>query len=278
MAKTAICQGAIEWALLHGWKRWPILIGAESEIATAALKNIKEELTLNQTLFEDFPEICGPIRALEGSSRRCEGQLICGVPTRSFWGQDKIILPTVPLEVWNDWAAANFDAQGIPRPERVGGNRLSVAGITGSIRGKSEKTAELDMIRPDFALPDDPQTRESAKSNSQSEYRYQILVGDVGYLAGGIQKMSIVVPCTVIYKGDMADRLLNPEISAEWQPERHKMLESMPERMDLWDEYAEIRRDCLQAESADRPGDRVLSPTPRRNGPRGASHMARSLP
>ncbi len=64
--KTAICQGAIEWALLHGWKRWPILIGAESEIATAALKNIKEELTLNQTLFEDFPEICGPIPGSRG--------------------------------------------------------------------------------------------------------------------------------------------------------------------------------------------------------------------
>lgn len=243
--KTAMCEGAVEWALLHGHKRWPLLIGPTEDKALASLKNLKTELSLNPLLLDDFPDVCFAIAALDGSARRCEGQLCCGVPTLPYWGTHKIILPTISPEEWERWVS-QYDREGVNRPVRVGGHRLGVGGLTGSLRGQSEKTAELEMIRPDFALADDPQTRESAKSYSQSEYRRQILTGDIAYLSGGQQKMSVVVPCTVIYRGDMADQLLDRTINPEWRAERHKMLISMPDRMDLWDQYAEIRRDCLR--------------------------------
>lgn len=243
--KTAMCEGAVEWALLHGHKRWPLLIGPTEEKALASLKNLKAELSLNPLLLEDFPEVILSIAALEGSARRCEGQLCCGIPTIPYWGTHKVVLPTIPPDEWERWAT-QFDELGVPRPVRVGGHRVSVGGLTGSLRGLSEKTPELEMIRPDFALADDPQTRESAKSYSQSEYRRQILTGDIAYLSGGQQKMSVVVPCTVIYNGDMADQLLDRNLNPEWRAERHRMLITLPERMDLWDQYAEIRREALR--------------------------------
>lgn len=250
--KTAICEGAVEWTLLHGHKRWPILIGPTEDKALESLKNLKSEITFNPLLLEDFPDVCLSIAALDGSARRCEGQLCCGVPTLPYWGTHKIVMPTIPPQEWERWVL-QFDREDVDRPKRVGGHRVTVGGLTGSLRGLSEKTAELEMIRPDFALADDPQTRESAKSYSQSEYRRQILTGDVAYLSGGQQRMSVVVPCTVIYRGDMADQLLDRSINPEWRAERHRMMNSLPDRMDLWDEYAEIRRDCLRQNKAKTP-------------------------
>lgn len=244
--KTAICEGAVEWALLHGHKRWPMFVGATEDKSTRSMKNIKSELQLNPLLLADFPEICYPIQMLEGSSRRCEGQLCCGANTASYWGTHQVVLPTIPPHEWERFCHANFESQGLTPPKPVWGHRVSVAGLTGNIRGLSEKTPNLEMIRPDFVLADDPQTRESAKSVSQSQYRFQILTGDIAYLAGGQQRMSVVVPCTVIYRGDLADQILDRDANPEWRAERHRMLLSLPERQDLWGEYAELRRECLR--------------------------------
>lgn len=244
--KTAICEGAVEWALLHGHKRWPMFVGATEDKSTRSMKNIKSELQLNPLLLADFPEVCHPIQQLEGSSRRCEGQLCCGHNTSSYWGTHQVILPTLHESEWARFVERNFLRHDLPAPRPTWGHRVSVAGLTGNIRGLSEKTPNLEMIRPDFVLADDPQTRESAKSVSQSQYRFQILTGDIAYLAGGQQRMSVVVPCTVIYRGDLADQILDRDANPEWRAERHRMLLSLPERQDLWSEYAELRRECLR--------------------------------
>jgi hypothetical protein len=244
--KTAICEGAVEWALLHGHKRWPMFVGGTEDKAVRSMKNIKSELQLNPLLLEDFPEILFPIQSLEGSSRRCEGQLCCGTNTSSYWGTHQVVLPTLPEHEWSRFVERNFISRGLASPTATFGHRISVAGLTGNIRGLSEKTPNLEMIRPDFVLADDPQTRESAKSVTQSQYRFQILTGDIAYLSGGQQRMSVVVPCTVIYRGDLADQILDRDLNPEWRAERHRMLITLPERLDLWGDYAEIRRECLR--------------------------------
>ena len=49
--------------------------------------------------------------------------------------------------------------------------------------------------------------------------------------------------CTVMYQNDLADRLLNSDIHPEWNGIRKRMIEQMPERMDMWDTYETLYRD-----------------------------------
>jgi hypothetical protein len=243
--KTTWCEIAVEWALLNGHKRWPMLINATEELSLRSFNSIKQSLKLNRVLAGDYPESIYPVQKLEGSARRAEGQRCAGERTEIYFGADRLILPTIAEHEYSRWVTRNFDDRGFPRPKRTSGNRLTVTSLTGGIRGKVETTADLEKIRPDFVLADDPQTRESAKSFTQSEYRLQILKGDVEYLAGGLNCMSLLVPCTVIYRDDMADQLLNRAINPEFRGEKYKMLVSFPENMEFWNKYRDMRRDLL---------------------------------
>ncbi|MGB0600403.1 MAG: terminase gpA endonuclease subunit, partial [Rubripirellula sp.] len=93
---------------------------------------------------------------------------------------------------------------------------------------------------------------ESAKSKTQSEFRLQTLTGDIAYLNGPSEEMSVLVPATVVYKDDMIDQLLNQSLYPEWRGQRHRMIEEWPENMDLWEEYYEIYRSDLRTGAKDK--------------------------
>lgn len=220
--KTTITVTAALWALLHGFRRWVCLVGATSAKAESLLKAIKMQLRFNQELAADFPEACWPIQCLEGRATRATAQTLNDEPTNIAWLREQLILPTVP---------------GSPSS----GSAVTVAGITGDIRGQQMTLADGSVIRPDYVLLDDPQTRESARSPQQTEDRVATLHGDILGLAGPGVKISGVMPCTVISRGDMADQMLDRQANPEWHGERTQMLYGMPKHMNLWGQYQEIR-------------------------------------
>jgi phage terminase large subunit GpA-like protein len=114
--------------------------------------------------------------------------------------------------------------------------------MTAEIRGPSHTLPDGATIRPQLVIADDPQTRESARSPAQSQARLETLVGDVAYLAGPDQPIAIVAPMTVIFQGDLADRLLDRDAHPEWQGERAQMVETFPTDTARWDQYADILR------------------------------------
>jgi phage terminase large subunit GpA-like protein len=67
-------------------------------------------------------------------------------------------------------------------------------------------------------------------------------------LAGPGQKISGIMPCTVIRPGDMADRILDRDKHPQWQGNRTKMVYAFPTNEKLWDDYARIRSESLRAE------------------------------
>lgn len=220
--KTTITVTAALWALLYGHRRWVCLVGATGPKAQSLLKAIKTELRFNQMLLDDFPEVCWPIKCLDGRAARANGQTFQGESTAMEWLSDTIKLPTI---------------KGSP----ASGASITVCGITGDIRGQQETLTDGSVIRPDYVILDDPQTRESARSPQQTEDRLATLNGDILGLAGPGVKISGVMPCTVISRGDMADQILDREQCPEWHGERTKLLYGWPERMDLWNRYQEIR-------------------------------------
>ena len=226
--KSSLCEAGAEWATLYGHRAYAVLIGATEKHAGETLESIQADLETNELLAADFPEVCYPIGLLEGVASRCRGQLYQGRRTRMKWEKDRIILPTIP------GSAAS-------------GSIIRTRGITAGMRGMKLKRADGSTIRPDLVLPDDPQTRESARSADQNRVRLQILQGDVLGLAGPGKKISGLMPCTVIEPGDMVDQILDPKLFREWQSERTRMIDAWPERLDLWDQYAGIRADGLDA-------------------------------
>lgn len=225
--KTTWAETAVLWSMLYGLRRFIVTIGATQRAATDLLDAIKSELETNDLLLEDFPEVCYPIRCLEGISHRCKGQVYCGERTHIEWRSDKLVVPSI-----KDSAAS--------------GTIVISRGITGSIRGLKHSRPDGHTVRPDLVIPDDPQTRKSADSPLQCEKRLSLLNGEILGLAGPMTKISGIVPCTVIRQGDLSHRLLDRQISPEWQGETTKMLYKFPDRTDLWDKYAEIRSEGFQ--------------------------------
>lgn len=227
--KTTICERAAIWVLLAGLHRFVTLIAASAAHAQRLLQNIKTELFTNDRLAEDFPEACFPIQALEDEPRRCKGQTCGGERTGIQWGARQIVLPSVPKHY------GSLCAGGI----------ITVVGITGSLRGQSMAQRGGLVVRPSFVLIDDPQTRKTAASPPQCAKREQIIAGDVLGLAGPGKRISAVMPCTVIHRGDMADQLLDRKRHPEWNGERTKMLVSFPTDEKLWAHYRELQIEAI---------------------------------
>ncbi len=226
--KTSLTEAAALWAILYGFRRFVFLIGATEPHAIDLLDSIKSEIESNDLLLEDFPEICLPVRRLEGVTTR--RLLSNGGRVRITWTTKEIVLP---------WIEGR-------RPSPGSGARLRVRGITGAIRGAKAKLPSGEVLRPDFVIPDDPQTDESAISPSQVQHREKIVTGAILGLAGPGKKIAGVMPCTVIADGDLSDRLLSHEIHPEWGGLRIPFVKTFPDNMDMWNAYAEVRADSLR--------------------------------
>lgn len=233
--KTSIAEAACLWAIGYGHRKFPCLLAKSEAHATLMLDTVKTELANNELLAADFPEVCHPIAALDGIANRCIGQLCMGEHTNIKWAGDTIVLPTI------DGSAAS-------------GAIITVAGITGGIRGMKHALPDGGSVRPDLVLLDDPQSDESAASPAQNEKRIRILMGAVLGMAGPGKKIAGVMPCTVIRPGDMADSILDREKHPQWNGERTKMVYAFPTNGKLWEKYAELLADSYRAHHDNREG------------------------
>ncbi|MBX3384167.1 MAG: phage terminase large subunit family protein [Phycisphaeraceae bacterium] len=227
--KTSLCETACLWALVYGHREFVALVGSDEEHAAGMLESIKAELENSEVLGADFPEVCHPIRSLEGIHQRASGQLYQGKQTHIGWTAREIVLPTIP------GSAAS-------------GSIIRVAGITGRIRGMKHKRVDGVSVRPSLVLIDDPQTDESARSPSQCANRERILAGAILGLAGPGKKIAGLMTLTVVRPDDLADRILDRDKHPQWQGERTKMVYAFPAREALWQRYAEIRAEGLRSD------------------------------
>lgn len=226
--KTTIAETAVVWAICCGHHPFVCLIGSGEDSALEMLDSVKAELENNDILLDDFPEVCYPIRRLEGISVRANGQILDGRRTQINWTGKEIVLPTVP---------------GSP----ASGAIVKTSGITGRIRGMKYKRSDGVSVRPSLVILDDPQTDESARSPSQCATREAILAGAVLGLAGPGQAISGIMPCTVIRPDDLASRLLDRDIHPQWNGERMSMVYEWPTNDELWRKYADIRDDGFRS-------------------------------
>lgn len=245
--KSTIARAAALWAISYGHCRYLFLIGANTGKATDSINAIKTNIRFSTTYKADFPEIAHPANRIAGIAQRARGQICKGEPTLIEWGDDRVVLPTVPPpENWpKEWP---LRAGMVP----TSGSIISASGLTGDgIRGSLITLPTGENLRPDFVLLDDPQTPESARSPSQNATREQLIGADVLGMAGPGKGISAIACLTVIAQGDMADNILDRSKHGLWRGERTKMLRSMPADMAAWDRYLDVFKRCAQKEPPD---------------------------
>lgn len=231
--KTTIAECVIAFALLVGLLRFPVIVAATGTDASQILDNIKYLIESSDTLAEDFPEVVAPIRALEGATSRGNMQTVAGKRTRIEWGVTRVVLPDVA-------------------GSKCAGSVLLTRGLDAAIRGRN-----IRGLRPDFALIDDPETRESAASELQVKQRERTLDQDIAGLAGQGKALARVALVTILNTGCLADRLTDSSIKPSWSGKRYKMLAQKPAREDLWEEYMAVRR-AGQESGKDKDGREAL--------------------
>lgn len=234
--KSTLTEAALIKAKCYGLRLYSVFIGATDDLSSEFVSGIRKEFEQNELLLEDFPEICYPIRKLEGITQRARGQTLGGVATQMEFSDGHLVFPTVA-------------------GSKSSGSIIQSFGLTGSIRGLRRRTPSGKMIRPDFVIIDDAQTRESSKSPMQTDDREKIILGDILGLAGPKTKIAAVFLCTPIYPNDLTERFISRDRHPEWRGTRTQMVEAMPARMDLWEQYFELRRESLRAGDSGEPAN-----------------------
>ena len=219
--KSTIAKIAAQWAIAYGHRKFIVIICATKEEAVAFMNDIKE-MALAPTFAEDFPEISYPIERLQGSALLARGQILYGEPTSVKWRETEITYPTVP---------------GSP----ASGSVITTKGITGAMRGKSSAHRGL-TLRPDLVIIDDPQKDEDAINAERVAKIERKINRTIEGLVEDGSTLAMIMTCTVMEPGDVADRFLDHDIYPMWRGLRFKMVEKMPSNLDLWvKDYAQLR-------------------------------------
>ena len=226
--KTWMCLAAVLWATLYGHHKFVTLIAATDKVARRLLRRLYNRLQRDKLLLEDFPEVCFPITKLGRSPARAMKQKCEGEFTEMVWTAEEMVLPKM-------------------KGSLASGTIITCCGLTGGeVRGQTREGSKGEALRPTLVLLDDPQTKSSAKSKTETEDRVELLQGDVLGMAGPDSEIAGMLTCTVIRPGDMADQILNREENPSWNGERTRLVYAWPVNEVLWDEYANLRADGLR--------------------------------
>ena len=249
--KTCLLVAAALWAVLTGRREFVCIIAATEAKGLKILRAIKQHIMSGDLLAADFPEAIYPLLALENSSKRQLSQHVAGQLTYVRWDKDMLVFPTLRAEampVGFEVANPTSKTRGTKRlkSEIVAGGVISVTSLDADIRGQDHARADGMTVRPSLVFLDDPQTRKSARSPVQTQYRMELLYGDVLAMGEPGRQMAAGVMCTKIYTDDLADQLLDREKQPQWQGECTKMIYHLPSDGKLWEEYARLRDDSLR--------------------------------
>lgn len=221
--KTAILCGVMFLSVLRGQLRFPAIVTATGPDSKKILKLVLNWLCYNPRLLADYPEFVQPFNAARGSSQRIAS---------ATWADTHQVTGA---------SVQRMDGF-VSLPDGLG--FFGCRSITGAIKGLFAVAPDGAIVRPDMAFLDDPQTRESANSATQTTTRIETIDGDVAGMAGPAKAMSIFMANTFINNSDMAAHYTQ---DPNYEHKVFSLVDNMPEKdsdqLKLWEEYNEVRLD-----------------------------------
>jgi len=254
IGKTAITEGEIGVRLpVIGAFKFAVLVSANADRCSEILDNIQElyDVPIEETddlFFRLYPEVVGPIRALERSPQRAEKQTYRGEFTYGMWTSGAIRLPRVRFcESCLCLAAEMVDevwiCESCNQPmgySRASGCMIRSFGLHEPIRGL-RKGAQ----RPQVVVIDDPDTPESAVSDTETKKRVKTIEKDLGGL-GGRRRVGRLINTTLQNDTCTSAIFTDPKRKPSWKAKRVGMVERWPTQKGLWDQYIELRQEGMQ--------------------------------
>lgn len=206
------------WACLRGSQDFILVCCDSVDKSTALLQMARSALGENQAVFDCFPELAC-FHHLEGNSHRCQYQTYKGKHTKINIKGDAIRFPVL---------GEGIDSEGA----------IIMATPFKKARGKN-----IEGKRPSIAILDDVQSSEDAGSPTTVSKLVKTLTTDISQLGSRTHPVAIINNATIIGANDYPSQVA--ELPA-FTTVRYRMVESMPENLELWDAYQTIRQDYSQ--------------------------------
>ncbi len=227
--KSKLAERLLLKYALQGVITFPVLFAATGSAAQDSLQSIAAEVKTNDRIAADYPEVCTPVRALEGvanragymttsGSRHDTGEPFKRCPADFRWCGQEIIFPNVP---------------GAPSSGAI----IATRGLDSAVRGLSKRDR-----RPDVAVLDDPDTEDTANSEDQARKLERRIDRGISGLGGQKRSVARVMLTTLQNRICASYRFTDPTQKPSWKGRRFRFLVKPPERLDLWDEYVQLRR------------------------------------
>jgi hypothetical protein len=220
--KSVIARRVMLKLVLMGAVNFAVIVAATGRDAKGMLREIKKDLSNNATLREDYPEACVPIKDVARSPRKAALQTVNSEHTDINWQPEQIKLPTI-------------------ENSRCSGAKIYARSLDGSIRGLNE-----DDERPDLVVIDDPETRESAKSDLQIDARETTINQDLGGLAVQGDPLGMLMLSTAQTPICLTLKYTDPKIYPAWHGKRWRSIETWPKAKERWEEYMLMRKEDQQ--------------------------------
>ena len=245
--KTSLAIALTLKAILQGGGQdlW-VILAATAKNANDILDTIRMAIGENYEVGRYYPEVCDPVRALEGIVQRAKGQVAEGnrhdngeryemAPTSFHWTGDRLIFPSVP---------------GSPSSGAI----VVSMGLDASFRGIRVKNR-----RPRAVIIDDPDTEETSHNPTQAAKLLRKI--DRNVAASGSQRnpVSRLVLCTCSSRVSAAAQLTDQDKYPSFRGRRMRFLLKPPTNQTAWDEFIRL---CKQGWTAEQVGDRE-SPLPK---------------
>lgn len=241
--KTTILERMILKYSLQGILDFSVLFQATGALADNSLDTIKTYIEENALLRADYPEVCIPVRALENTPNRAHYQIVSGhrhdngepyekQSSRFTWCGQEIIFPKVP---------------GSPSSEAI----IATRGLDSAVRGLKKRGR-----RPKLAAIDDPDTTETASSDEQAGKLGDRIDKAIGGSGSQTKSIARILLCTIPSRKSVAFKFTDTQQKPSWKGVRFKYLVKPPERIDLWDQYVQIREDEWRAQASGHSDDK----------------------
>ncbi len=230
--KTAIFVRMMIWAIVNGYHRFGVVVGANAKNTYSILDGLKTEFKGNPQLTAQYPEACNPFNELNGDGKRALGQWWGDQKTAIGLGSYSLRLATIPATV----VAGNAGAQ------------IWALSIASAARGIQNVLPDGTILRPSFIMLDDVQTDKSAKSMTETLTRIDIIDRGIMGTFGGDAPPCVVMACTPIVDGDLACHYLDRNKAPEWRGDTTALMKSFPSNMQWWDDYRALKTRMLQTD------------------------------
>ena len=231
--KSTIAERLILKNTLAGVVAYSVLFAASGVMADNSLDAIKTAIEENDRLADDYPEVCYPVRALEGAPQRAGSQVCNGerhdngqpfemARSKFSWCGQELIFPNIP---------------GSPSAGAI----IATRGLDAAVRGLKKRGK-----RPQLAVIDDPDTEDTARSEEQAKKLETRIDRAIGGLGGQQRGIGRVMLTTLQSRVAVSYRFTDPAQKQLWKGRRFRFLVKPPDRLDLWDEYVQITKADLE--------------------------------